>query len=153
MVHLSDLAPGTRDRVLGLECATFETAPFVEGPPLSNRKVAMVSTAGLLRRGETPFKGGDHHYHAIPHDIDGNDLLMSHASVNFDRTGFYQDINVAFPRDRLNELKAEGVIADVAHTHYSFMGATDPVTMEADARELAERLHNDGVDSVVLLPV
>lgn len=27
---------------------------------------------------------------------------MSHLSINFDRTGFQQDINVVFPIDRLN---------------------------------------------------
>ena len=37
--------------------------------------------------------------------------------------------------------------------HYSFMGATDPVQMEPYARELAGRLKQDNVDSVLLAPV
>jgi hypothetical protein len=40
---------------------------------------------------------------------------------------FQEDWNVVFPLDRLNELAAEGTIGSVAATHYSFMGATDPV--------------------------
>jgi hypothetical protein len=45
------------------------------------------------------------------------------------------------------------VIGSVAATHYSFMGASDPASMEVHARELAGRLKQDRVDSVVLAPV
>jgi D-proline reductase (dithiol) PrdB len=58
-----------------------------------------------------------------------------------------------FPLDRLNELAADGVVGSVAATHYSFMGATDPVEMEPHARELAGRLKQDRVDAVILSPV
>jgi D-proline reductase (dithiol) PrdB len=83
--------------------------------------------------------------------------LISHISINFDRTGFQEDWNVVFPLDRLNELAADGVIGEVAQTHYSFMGsfmgATDPVLMEPHARALAGRLKGDRVDTVILPPV
>jgi hypothetical protein len=49
---------------------------------------------------------------------------MSHVSVNFDRSGFFQDINCALPRDRLQELVDEGVVGAVSKEHFSFMGAT-----------------------------
>ena len=78
---------------------------------------------------------------------------MSHVSINFDRTGFQQDVNVAFPRQRMAELAADGTIGEVATTHYSFMGATDPKLMEEGARELAGRLKADNIDAVLLLPV
>ena len=58
-----------------------------------------------------------------------------------------------FPLDRLIELAAEGTIGSLAATHYSFMGATDPVEMEPHARELAGRLKQDSVDAVILSPV
>ena len=80
-------------------------------------------------------------------------LLCSHISINFDRTGLQEDWNVAFPIDRLRELAAEGTIGSMADTHYSFMGATDPLQMEPHARELAGRLKQDKVDSVLLAPV
>ena len=67
--------------------------------------------------------------------------------------GFQEDWNVVFPLDRLRELAAEGAIGSVAQTHYSFMGATDPVQMEPHARELAHRLKQDAVDAVILPPV
>jgi D-proline reductase (dithiol) PrdB len=80
-------------------------------------------------------------------------LLTSHISINHDRTGFQEDRNVVFPLDRLNELAADGTIGAVAGTHYSFMGATDPVQMEPYAREVAGRLKSDAVDAVILSPV
>jgi D-proline reductase (dithiol) PrdB len=46
---------------------------------------------------------------------------MSHVSVNFDRTGFQQDLKVIFPLDRLRELAVEGSIGSVAAFHYSFL--------------------------------
>ncbi len=153
MAHLSSLPPGTQKTILSVECNAPDVRSWVEGPSLTERKIAIISTAGLLARGGKPFRGGDHHYHAIANEIAPNDLLISHLSVNFDRTGFQQDLNVVFPRDRLAELKAEGVIGEVADMHYSFMGATDPTLMEEDAHELSGRLKDDGVDSVLLLPV
>jgi len=59
----------------------------------------------------------------------------------------------AFPLDRLNELAAEGSIGSVADTHYSFMGATDPMQMVEGAREVAGKLEADKVDAVVLTSV
>ena len=103
--------------------------------------------------GENPFRGRDPDYRAISADIKPEELLVSHISINFDRTGFQEDWNVVFPLDRLNELAADGVIGSVAQTHYSFMGATDPVEMEPYARELAGRLKHDEVDAVILPPV
>ena len=54
------------------------------------------------------------------------DILISHVSINFDRTGFQRDLNVVYPIDRLRELVAEGVIGGVAETHFTVMGSTDP---------------------------
>ena len=78
---------------------------------------------------------------------------MSHQSVNYDRPGFQEDHNVAFPLDRLNELAREGAIGSVAAFHYSFMGAAPIRKIEAKARELAGLLKKDKVDAVLLCPV
>ena len=104
-------------------------------------------------RGANPFRGRDPDYRAIPADTKPEELLISHISINFDRTGFQEDWNVVFPLDRLNELAADGVIGSVAEAHYSFMGATDPIQMEPHARELAGRLKRDNVDAVILSSV
>jgi D-proline reductase (dithiol) PrdB len=153
MVRLTDLAPAQAKRYGELECPSFETMPWVTGPALSKRRVAIVASAGLVVRGERPFRGGDADYRAIPAATPADQLLLSHISINLDRTGFQEDRNVVFPIDRLNELAASGVIGSVAATHYSFMGATDPVKMEPHARALAGRLKQDRIDAVLLSPV
>jgi D-proline reductase (dithiol) PrdB len=153
MTRLTDLPSAQAERLAELECPDFMTRPWVTGPALPQRRVAIVSSAGLVVRGEDPFRGRDAGYRAMPADTQPKDLLISHISINFDRTGFQEDWNVVFPLDRLNELAADGVIGEVAQTHYSFMGATDPVQMEPHARELAGRLKDDRVDAVILSPV
>jgi D-proline reductase (dithiol) PrdB len=153
MTRLSDLPSAQATRLAELECPDFATRPWVAGPPLSQRRVAIVSSAGLVVRGEDPFRGRNPDYRAVPSTTKPQDLLISHISINFDRTGFQEDWNVVFPLDRLNELAAEGTIGSVAATHYSFMGATDPVQMQPYARELAGRLKADAVDAVILSPV
>lgn len=153
MARLTDLSPAQAKRLAELECPDFGTRPWVTGRVLSQRRVAIVSSAGLVVRGEMPFRGRDPDHRVIPAATTPEDLLISHISINFDRTGFQEDWNVVFPLDRLNDLANEDVIGSVAATHYSFMGATDPVQMEPHARELAGRLKRDRVDAVILPPV
>ena len=153
MTRLTDLPPAQAKRLAELECPDFKTRPWVTGPALPRRRVAIVSSAGLVLRGGDPFRGRDPDYRVIPSETKPDELLISHISINFDRTGFQEDWNVVFPLDRLNELASEGSIGSVAATHYSFMGATDPAPMEPHARQLAGRLKSDRVDAVILSPV
>src|SRR3954453_14193143 len=152
-MRLERLPAAQAERYAAVECPVFETTPWVNGPPLRERRVAVVSSAGLVVRGERPFRGREADCRVIPGPTRPDDLLCSHISINFDRTGFQEDWNVIFPLDRLNELAAEGSIGSVAATHCSFMGATDPAPMEPHARQLAGRLKSDQVDAVILSPV
>jgi D-proline reductase (dithiol) PrdB len=160
MARLDQVHPALRAALLAMPCPTFDTQPWVPGPALPQRRVALISTAGLHRREDRPFAvtagharamAGD--YRVIPHDIAANDPVMSHVSTNFDRTGFQQDWNVVFPLDRLRELAQDGVIGSVAALHYSFMGATEPGQMEAAAHTLVRLLTQDHVNAVCLVPV
>jgi D-proline reductase (dithiol) PrdB len=156
MVRLADLDAASRDGMLKKvdTLPKFPGQPWVDGPALAKRRVAIVTTAGLHVRGDRPFGNGGMDYRVIPGDARSADLVMSHTSVNFDRSGFQQDWNVVFPLDRLGELAGEGRVASVAGFHYSFMGAVSPVTRyEPKARELAGLLKQDGVDAVLLSPV
>ena len=158
MARLEDLPVWEREHLLHLrdEAPRFATTPWTEGPALSERRVALISTAGLHRRDDRPFTGGAGatEYRVIPADATAADLVMSHVSVNFDRSGFRRDLNVVFPLDRIKELAAEGAIGSVADFHYSFMGAPWPSTrFEPKARELAALLARDRVDAAVLIPV
>jgi D-proline reductase (dithiol) PrdB len=153
MARLSDLNESSRVRLLNLECPTFDNQPWVLGPPLARRRVAIISTAGLHWKKDKPFTWGSKDYRVISGDLSANELVMSHVSANFDRTGFQQDLNVIFPLDRLRELAAERTIGTVADFHYSFMGATPPQEMEPVARSLASLLKRDHVDAVLFVPV
>lgn len=158
MVRLVDLTQGERDHLLTLrdKAPRFDKKPFVRGPALSKRRVAILSTAGLHGRNDRPFQAGSgaSEYRVIPADTNPNELMMSHFSVNFDRSGFRRDVNLVFPLQRLREMASDGEIGSVADFHYSFMGAPFPPTVfEAKARELAGLLKRDGVDAAILLPV
>ena len=153
MARLDKMPENERSHLLSLPCPTFESTPWVTGPPLNKRRLALISTAGLQRRSDPPFDLGASDYRVIPSGTSALELIMGHISTNFDRTGFQQDLNVVFPIDRLNELVKGGVIGSLATYHYSFMGATDPAQLEGSARELARIMKNDGVDAVLLVPV
>ena len=131
----------------------FGATPFVPGPPLRDRRVAIITTSGVHARGDRPFTIGATDYRVIPGDTPAANLLMSHVSVNFDRSGFQEDINVVFPVDRLRELAAGGEIGSVSNFHYSFMGAAPIRGLEPNARELVSLLKKDRVDAVLLTPV
>lgn len=158
MVRLADLPESERkghlDRIATLP--RFPSQPWARGPALAQRRVAIVTTAGLHARSDRPFDSGGAgiDYRVIPGDAAPADLVMSHASVNFDRTGFQSDWNVVFPLDRLKELVRDKILGAAAAFHYSFMGAIPQVTRyEPKARELAALLKADRVDAVVLSPV
>ena len=154
MARLADLVESEQAHLRALPLPAYETTPWVAGPPGPKRRVALVTTAGLNLRGEQPFRmGAGADYRVIPATADSGDILMNHVSVNFDRTGFQDDMNVVLPLDRLKEMAVDGEIGSVAAYHYSFMGATDPVMLEPKARELAGMLKGDAVNAVILTPV
>lgn len=151
--RLNELPEAEARHLAAMRCPEYGETPGLAGPPLSKRRIAIVSTAGLHRRGDRAFSPGDGGYRIIPGDTPACDLVMSHISVNFDRTGFQQDSNLVFPIDRLRELAAAGVIGSLAQAHYSFMGANAPDNLEPAARQLAPLLKADRVDGVLLVPV
>lgn len=158
MARLSDLSIQEQDHLLKMRDQAPKLGPdaWVSGVPLSQRRVAIVSTAGLHASEDPAFMPGEGAtgYRVIPGDTDPATLQMSHISVNFDRSGFRRDPEVVFPLSRLRELAAQGIIGSVADFHYSFMGAPFPPTrFEPRAREIAGLLHRDKVDAVVLMPV
>lgn len=153
MVAWNELPPAEQKSLGAMRLPEFEDRPWVRGRPLAERRLAIVNTAGLVTRGERPFNAGDARYRTLPGDLPAAEILMSHVSVNFDRTGFQRDLESVLPRERLRALADEGVIGGVADAHYSFMGATEPEKMEPHARRLGQELLAGGVDSVLLLPV
>lgn len=154
MVRLCDLTEAEREHIMAKELPSFDTAPWVEGPPLAQRRVAIITTAGLHRLDDDAFALVDLSYRVIPATTDASTLTMTHSSVHFDRSGFREDVNTVFPLDRLRELADDGVIGSVADHHYSLMGAGWPPEMiEPICDDLARMLHGDEVTAVLLVPV
>ncbi|HKI49520.1 MAG TPA: glycine/sarcosine/betaine reductase selenoprotein B family protein [Desulfobacteria bacterium] len=153
MARLDRMTDGEKKYLLSLPCPTFGATPWAVPPSLNKCRISIVSSAGIHRRGDRPFEPGASDYRIIPGSAEPNDIVMSHVSTNFDRTGFQQDLNVTFPLERLKELAEKGIIGSVANYHYAFMGATEPQKMERAARSLAGIMKNDGVDAILLVPV
>ena len=122
--------------------------------PVSETRIAIVTTAGLHLPDQPPFdhdkRGGDTSYRVIPRDADVSTLLESHRSETFDHSGVQSDPNLAFPLDRLREMKL-----NLAPRHLSFMGSiTAPGRLvKESAPEAAQLLIEDGVEAALLVPV
>lgn len=151
--RLTDMPEAEALHLWRIECPTYDDTPLLAGRKLAGRRVAIISTAGLHRRGDRPFRPGDGSYRVIPAETPASALVMSHISVNFDRTGFQQDLNTVFPIDRLRELVSDGTVGAMADVHYSFMGAFPPAAAEPHAQHLAGLLKADKVDAALLVPV
>ncbi len=127
--------------------------------PLSNCSVALVTTAGLSLPDQPPFdvtiRMGDSSFREIPADISPQLLEMHQRSWAFDQTGILRDRNLAFPLDRLREMRERGEIGAIASHHYSFMGSivSPSKLIKESAPEVAHRLAADAVDVVLLTPV
>jgi D-proline reductase (dithiol) PrdB len=153
MARLKDLPEKMAEHLRLLPCPSFSTTPWVTGPALAQRRLVVLSTAGIHLPDDTPFEVGAADFRSIPRETPPTDLVMSHTSSNFDRTGFARDPNVAYPLDRLHEMVKAGEIGSLADENYSFMGMTDPAAMETAARKAAGIMQADGVNAVLLVPV
>ena len=155
MVRLIDLPEYEREHLIGKNLPPLGPECWTKlEKPLEEMRVAIITTAGLHFRDEEAFDFADATFRPIPGDEDANNLIMSHSSANFDRSGFAEDVNLVFPIDRFKELAANGTIGSVADIHYSFMGAGfTPDAYEQSADQVAGLLKQDQVDAVFLTPV
>ena len=137
----------------------FEDSPWTPFTGEIHRsRVALITTAGVHLKGDTPFNmrdpAGDPDFRQIPADAAAADLKITHNY--YDHTDADQDINVVFPLERLRELAREGEIASVSSRNFSFMGHIVPphihTLMHRTAPEVARMLKEDNVDLVLLTP-
>ncbi len=131
--------------------------------PLSECKVALLTTAGVSMRDDEPFDmeyerqnptRGDSSYRKLRGVASANDIEANHLHID---TGYIErDLNVALPIARLGELVEEGVVGSAAQTHYSIMGfqGNDSSKLEKEsAPEIAKSLLSEEVDLFLLAPV
>lgn len=153
MARMEDVYEPTRSGILNAELPVIEGEPFVEGPPLSERKVAILSSAALYQRDGNPLLHNSGDYLELPASLPASDILMSHVSINFDRGGWQRDINVAYPIDRMRELADEGVIGALSDINFTVHGSTQPAEMLDSVEHITARVQRDQIDSVLLCPV
>ena len=134
---------------------TFDDPAFKRlDKPLSEARVAIVTSAALHRPDQDRFEAADTGFRAL--DRADRNIIMGHWSPNFDHTGFQIDLNVVYPIDRLEELAAQGVIGDVAPRHFAFAGNQPETVSEVrldTGPACASEMLADAVDVVVLTPV
>jgi D-proline reductase (dithiol) PrdB len=151
MVKLTEMPAVGRGFISELEMPNFAEMAWTEPVLAGERRVAVVSTAGVSRRGDKPFSWLARDYRIISKT--DRDLVMTHVAAEFDRTAWQQDVNTVIPLDRLEQMAAGGEIGSVANEHYAFMGAADPWDMQRHVDELVSRMKDDGVNTVFLIPV
>ena len=131
--------------------------------PLSQSKVALLSTAGLSMQGDAPFDmemerrnpmRGDPSFRRLRADATSETIESNHLHID---TGYIErDLNVALPLDRLRELVEQGVVGSMADTHYSTMGfqGNDSSQLENEtAPAIAAAMKSEEVDLAILAPV
>jgi len=151
MVLIPDMPAVGRGFISRLEKYTFDNPSWTQPKEANSRRVSIVSTAAISKRGDKPFSWLANNHRVI--DKNNLDLVMTHIAVEYDRTAWQQDLNTILPIDRLEEMAREGEIGSVSNEHYSFIGSSDPMKMERSAKEVAERMKMDAVDTVFLVPV
>ena len=151
MVLIPEMPAIGRGFISRLEKYTFDNPAWSVPKEASSRRVSIVSSAAISKRGDKPFSWLANNHRVI--EKDNLDLVMTHVAVEYDRTAWQQDINTILPIDRLEEMAKNREIGSVSNEHYSFIGSSDPIKMERSAKEVAERMKDDAVDTVFLVPV
>ena len=155
MVRLSDLPKYERDHLLSKNLPPLNPPTWTpRSKAVKDMRFALITTAGLHDRTTQGFNFTDAGFRPIPVEANTDNLIMSHSSANFDRSGFSEDVNLVFPIDRFRELENQGKIGSLASIHYSFMGAgLTPDAYQDSANQVAGLLKQDQVDAVFLTPV
>ncbi len=147
--------------------SSFRDFPYVKNAdspwtplekPLRECRVAMLSTAGLyLKEDHAPFSAGDIEgdwsFRELPEDAPSGQLAIAHE--HYPQKHVEQDLNCVYPRDRMAELVAQGVIGELAPRNFSISGYCTRVdkVVEETVPQIVERLKADRVDALLHIPV
>jgi D-proline reductase (dithiol) PrdB len=124
--------------------------------PLSECKLAFISTSGTQPKGTMPFDTvhpvGDYTFRRVPSSARAEDLEIH--QLKYPTMGANRDINVIFPIDRLRELADEEVIGGLTESFYTFIGYNmDPERLERTlAEDIATAVSEEGADIALAAP-
>jgi D-proline reductase (dithiol) PrdB len=121
--------------------------------PVSELTVGLLVSLGAHAPGQQPLqRTNDLSYRLIPRSVPTEQIVFDHATQA--RLWADQDLNVAFPRDRLAELEAEGTIGALAPEAVSILGSI--TKWDELATVTAPRIHDEfagqNVDLVLVVP-
>ena len=139
---------------------TPAAGPVFDPPNLTPlRKPIAKSTVGLFvscgaQLAEDPplLETEDISFRLIHRDTPLSKLVLAHKTAV--RKWAAEDLNVAYPLDRMKELEVEGVIGRLAHTAVSIVGSIHRFTelIETTVPAVKQIYDSQGVDLVLLFP-
>lgn len=124
--------------------------------PVSQSKVALVSTGGVHLKADPPFDlaapEGDPTIRRIPRSVNPAELTVSHA--HYDTEMALEDVDCIFPIQAARTLESRGIIGELAATHYGLMGfvPNGKRLISETGPELADELQKEAVDVLVMVP-
>ncbi|MBA3607783.1 MAG: hypothetical protein H0W43_04630 [Chthoniobacterales bacterium] len=124
--------------------------------PLSEARLAFISTAGVQPKGTLPFDTvhpvGDYSFRRVPSDSKAADLELH--QLKYPTSGANRDLNVIFPIERLRDLVEKKFIGSLTKNFYSFIGYNmDPERLERTlAEEIAAAVETENADVALLAP-
>jgi hypothetical protein len=138
--------------------------------PLTETRVGLLTTSGHFLEGDDPQPFGEEAMtqeqaidrisdfmrdtpvlSEIPSSSASSELRVRHGG--YDIRSAERDPNVTFPMERLREANQDGRIGSLAETFFSFPGATAQGRLRKVLPEWLERLHNQDIDLMLLVPV
>ena len=126
--------------------------------PLADCRIALVTTAGIHHRHQTPFNmddgDGDPSWRELNSSTLFSDFTITHNS--YDHRDAERDPNIILPIERLREFVNEGRVGELATRHFGFMGHITgrhiATLTGTSAPQVARHLQDDQVDLVLLTP-
>ncbi len=129
--------------------------------PLSESRVALITSAGVTLRTDRPFDQegerrnpwwGDPSYRLIPRGTRTEDVRLYHLHI--DTSYGESDLNCVMPLDRLEDLAADGIVGSSAPTHYSFMGylLRPEEFLRTSVPRMIDQMRSEKVDVALLAP-
>lgn len=121
--------------------------------PIAESTIGIFTSAGIQRRDELLLaETNDLSYRLIDRETPYSELIVAHQTPV--RVWALDDLNVAFPRDRLVELETEGAVGKLAPKAVSMVGSISKfgALIKTAVPRIKEEFDAQGVDLVFLFP-
>jgi D-proline reductase (dithiol) PrdB len=121
--------------------------------PVAESTVGLFVSCGAQLPGDPPLlETEDISFRLLHRDTPLSQLVLSHRTAV--RKWAAEDLNVAYPLDRMKELEIEGVIERLAHTAVSIVGSIHRFTelIGTTVPAVKQIYDSQGVDLVLLFP-